>query len=158
MKRIWIALLAVLAIGFISPTGALAKAKPLPIEALQKVYAGKTWFWAEGSAYFAPNGKFYAHSGKGPTANYMEGGWGAYKNGKICFSGTWRSAAGSGFDSSCFLHQGEGKTITQRRNPVGDWYVFKHAKPKKGEEYSKLVKGDWASPQVRKTKRAIGKA
>lgn len=157
MKKIWIVMLGVLALSFAGPTDAFAKAKPLSIGELQTLYAGKTWFWGDGQAYFAPNGKFYAHSGKGSSASYVEGGWGAYKNGKICFSGTWRSAAGNGFNSSCFFHQGDGKTISQK-NPIGDWYVFKHAKPKKGEEYSKLVKGDWATPQVRKAKRTIGRA
>jgi hypothetical protein len=39
-------------------------------------------------------------------------------------------------------------TIYQRREPSGEWYVFKHAKPAAGDEFSKLVREDLVSAEL----------
>ncbi len=142
-----IAALAILSVPAFAKSAATSQVpgRALSQRSLYNLYAGKSWFWKDGVAYFGRNGRFYAWSGSGRKATYVNGGWGAYKNGKICFSGTWRSADGDGFNSTCFLHKKAGGNILQMKQPVGSWYTFKHARTKKNDEYKKVVPGDYAS-------------
>jgi len=119
--------------------------KPLSQRALHSLYAGKTWFWKDGGGYFRRDGRFIAMSGKGRRLSRVMGGWGAYRNGKLCFSGTWRSGSGDGFDSTCFLHKRVGRKIYQMRYPYGRWYVFRSAPTGKSDEYRKLARGNYAN-------------
>jgi len=118
---------------------------PLSQRDLRATYSGKSWFWKKGVAYFDKNGRFYAWAGSDSKPAYVKGTWGAYKNGKICFSGNWRSTDGDGFEVTCFWHKYGNGEILQRREPDGKWYTFKNARRKKDGEYYKLVSGNHVS-------------
>ena len=124
---------------------AAPKGKPLSMHEVRKLYAGKTWFWRDGGGYFARSGRFHGKSGYGNSSSQMKGGWWAYAGGKLCFSGTWRTKGGPGFASSCFAHKRIGRTIYQKRLPEGRWYVFKHARIRKNDEYRKLARGKYVN-------------
>jgi hypothetical protein len=124
-------------------TGEAANERPLSQKELRALYANKSWFWKDGVAFFNPSGRFKAYTGSKSNPNTVTGGWGAYKNGKLCFSGKWKSGQWTSFDSTCFLHKVVNGNIYQRRLPEGDWYIFKHAKSRKTDEYRKMVRGNY---------------
>ncbi len=41
-------------------TGIPSDARPLTTEAVRAIYSGKTWMWANGAGYFAPDQHFVA--------------------------------------------------------------------------------------------------
>jgi hypothetical protein len=127
--------------------------KPLSQRAVYALYAGKTWFWNDGGGYFRRDGRFLAMSGKSRRLSRVAGGWGAYRNGKVCFSGTWKSSKGDGFDSTCFLHKRVGRKIYQKRYPYGRWYVFRSAPTRKSDEYRKLARGNYANWYLKRQRR-----
>ena len=124
-------------------TGDAANERALSRQELRALYANKSWFWKDGVAYFDRSGRFVARTGSKKDPNSVNGGWGAYKNGKICFSGDWKSGEWKSFDSTCFLHKEVNGHIYQKRLPEGDWYIFKHAKTRKNDEYRKIVAGKY---------------
>ncbi|TSJ60282.1 DUF995 domain-containing protein [Starkeya sp. 3C] len=153
------ALSALLAAG--APAGAQAGGLPQPVSMVQPhdlagLYAGKTWMWSDGAAYFAPNRRFIAWSGSGKDATYAEGEWRVTPLGRLCFSAIWRSRGPSGRNITCFGHRmAGGQVVYQQREPGGDWYVFKHMKPVNGDEYFKFKDGDQASAGVTKVKQEL---
>ncbi len=120
---------------------------PASIKVLQALYSGKTWQWQDGAAYFRPDGSFIAYAGNGEKSSFVKGGWGAYKDGRLCFWGTWNAASGNARKHTCFRHASNGDTVYQQK-PNGEWYVFKNAKAVMADEANKLVAGDLASSQV----------
>lgn len=127
----------------LASTGDAANERPLSQSELRAIYANKSWFWKDGVAYFAGSGRFEARTGSKKSPNTVKGGWAAYKNGKICFSGDWKTGEWKSFDSTCFLHKMVDGHIYQKRMPEGDWYIFKHAKTRKTDEYRKVVVGNY---------------
>jgi Protein of unknown function (DUF995) len=130
-----------------------AQERPLTKQETKSIYKSKSWFWKDGVAYFAPSGRFLAYSGSGSKQGEVRGGWAAYRGGKVCFSGTWRTPDGDGFDSTCFLHKNKQRQIHQKREPVGDWYVFQNAPGQKGDEARKIVAGDYVSRKLTSQKK-----
>lgn len=124
-------------------SGDAANERSLSQKELRTLYANKSWFWKDGVAFFNRSGKFVASTGSKQKPNTVKGGWSAYKNGKICFSGDWKTGEWASFDSTCFLHKVVNGNIYQRRLPDGDWYIFKHAKTRKTDEYRKIVAGNY---------------
>lgn len=120
---------------------------PATIKQLHTLYSGKTWQWQDGAAYFRPDGGFIAYSGQGTKAAFVKGGWGAYKDGRLCFWGTWKSAEGGSRKATCFRHAVKGAAVYQQK-PNGEWYVFKNANAAKADEANKLAAGDLASSPV----------
>lgn len=131
---------------------AMAQERVLSKPEVKAIYNSKSWFWKDGIAYFAPNGRFLAYSGSDSKKSQIRGGWAAYRKGKLCFSGTWRTPEGDGFDSTCFLHKDVARQIHQKRDPVGDWYVFRHVPRAKDDEANKIVDGDYVSRKLSNSK------
>lgn len=145
MLKRWIGLsllATVFAMVFVGSAQAAIGGKPLSQRELYRLYAGKTWLWKKGGGYFRRDGRFFAQTGYRKRSK-VAGGWGAYRRGKVCFSGRWRTGRWKSFDATCFLHRRVGNTIYQKRLPVGKWYVFKTVRGRKNEEFRKLASGNY---------------
>lgn len=138
--------------------GRSSGARPISAEDITGIYGGKTWVWQNGSGYFAKTGEFVAWSGSGEKATYAKGKWTVTDAGRMCMTAAWRTKAGSAENTTCFAHQASagGNTIYQMKEPSGDWYIFKHAKIRKKDEYAKLRKGDLASTRAAAISQSIG--
>lgn len=123
-----------------------AGAQPLSASELLLLYGNKTWKWGEGGGYFQADGRIFRARTVGENGvSTAEGKWKITDGGKLCFDAVWVSAAGSSPASTCFLHVAVGQELYQRKLPDGGWYIFRHAKPEPGDEFSKLVKQDLVS-------------
>jgi hypothetical protein len=120
------------------------------------MFRGKTWQWPDGAAYFAPEGSFIAWAGREAEASYAKGTWRTAPSGRLCFRATWASRSGEGSSESCFSHALKAGDLIQRREPGGEWYVFKHRQAVPEDEFEKLVDGDKAGADARKIMAAIG--
>lgn len=125
-----------------------APAAPIADTALAGIYSGKTWLWPDGAAYFAPDGGFVAFAGKNKTESFARGSWRIASNGRLCFKATWVSRGGAGAAESCFAHQVKSGDVLQRKEPSGQWYVFKHRESRPDDEFRKLVAGDQAGAEA----------
>jgi hypothetical protein len=129
--------------------------RPLTKAALRRMFRDRTWLWANGAAYFAPDGRFAAWAGRKAKASYAYGSWRIRPNGRLCFRANWVSRSGSGRAESCFGHGSTSGDILQRKLPNGKWYVFKHRRTRANDEVRKLVIGDRVSAQAKRIKATL---
>ena len=123
---------------------------------INSLYAGKSWIWSDGAAYFSPDRKFVAWSGSGKNMAYVQGTWWVSPTGWVCFQGLWHANGPSGRNSTCFSHRmGPEQVMYQRKEPGGDWYVFKHTQPMAGDEYAKFKNGDLATAGAARAKQEL---
>ena len=121
---------------------------PLAPSAVSRLYAGKTWKWKDGAAYFAADGRFKAWSRSGRELTEGLGTWTVREDGVMCFTATWatipaRPQQGSNPEvETCFSHQARGNAIAQMKWPDGPWYFFRRSPPRKTDELFKLRAGD----------------
>jgi Protein of unknown function (DUF995) len=121
---------------------------PLGASAVNALYAGKTWRWKQGAAFFSPDGRFKAWSREGGKLTEGRGAWDLRGDGVMCFTATWETVpdtAGHGPSrpvETCFDHEARGAAIAQMKLPDGRWYFFKHAPPQQTDEFFKLEAGD----------------
>jgi hypothetical protein len=118
---------------------------PMPAWELAQLYGGKSWIWAEGAGFMGPDRKFIAWSGSGDAATFATGRWLVTDGGRMCFKAVWHAKSGSGPNTTCFSHRKIGSTIVQKKEPDGQWYVFKSSEPAPEDEHSKLRNGDEVS-------------
>jgi hypothetical protein len=123
---------------------------------LIEMFRGKTWLWPDGAAYFSPDGRFLAWAGKEPAESVAEGTWRVTPKGRLCFRATWVSRTGKAPSESCFVHGLKSGDVLQRREPSGEWYVFKHRESTPEDEFQKLVAGNQVGSDVKKVRTAIG--
>jgi hypothetical protein len=129
--------------------------RPLTKAGLRRMFRDRTWLWANGAAYFAPDGRFAAWAGRKAKASYAYGSWRIRPNGRLCFRANWVSRSGSGRAESCFGHGSTSGDILQRKLPNGKWYVFKHRRTRANDEVRKLVIGDRVSAQAKRIKATL---
>nr|WP_244491152.1 DUF995 domain-containing protein [Paramesorhizobium deserti] len=126
-------------------------ATPLTSAELYRLYHNRSWIWKDGAGYFSVKGrKFTAVSGNGKAGSYGVGTWFITQPGKLCFRADWHTKSGTAPALTCFSHRKKGNVIFQKREPDGDWYVFKHARVKNGDEYAKLRSGNYVSSRLNK--------
>lgn len=128
-----------------APSAATIKqAKPLSNDDLYRLYSQRSWIWKDGAGYFAvPQHRFSAWSGNGKAASYGVGSWFIADAGRLCFRADWHARSGTAPALTCFSHLRKGNVIFQKREPKGDWYVFANAPVRKGDEVTKLRRGDY---------------
>jgi Protein of unknown function (DUF995) len=120
--------------------------KPLTAFELLQLYQGRSWLWGDGAGYFSPEQRrFTAATGKGSTASSGEGRWFITDSGKLCFKATWVTNDGSTPVRTCFSHRKKGTDVYQKREPDGEWYVFKHSPVREADEYAKFRLGDYVT-------------
>ncbi|HEV2516784.1 MAG TPA: DUF995 domain-containing protein [Devosia sp.] len=128
-----------------------ADALPLSAPELLQLYGNKTWKWGEGGGYFQTDGRVFRARTVGENGvTTAEGKWKITDQGRLCFEAIWVNATKSSPASTCFLHVAVGEQIYQKKLPKGGWYIFRHAKPEPGDQFSKLIRGDLVSPALQK--------
>lgn len=125
---------------------------------LAAIFGGKTWLWTDGAAYFAPGGRFVAWAGKDTAASFAKGTWSITPKGRVCFRANWVSRSGDSASRSCFGHAMRAGDLLQRREPNGEWYVFRHREADLQDEFHKLVDGDQAGADAKKIMAAVGRS
>jgi uncharacterized protein DUF995 len=120
------------------------------------LYRDKSWQWKNGAGYMTDAGRrFSAWVDDENGKSWAEGRWTISKTGRLCFNATWHSTDGASPAKTCFSHRIDDGTIYQKREPDGDWYVFRHAEPRDDDEASKLVGADLVSAQIGTVKAAL---
>jgi len=137
-------------------TGSLpASAAPMSAPDVYQIYAGRTWTWPDGAAYFSRDRKFVAWSGTGDSSGYAEGRWLLTDMGRLCWEADWHGAAWSKHETTCFSHRVADGAIYQRKDPNGAWYVFRHNPPAADDEFVKLGRGDLVTTIYNRIKEAF---
>jgi hypothetical protein len=133
-------------------------AQPLSAPELLLLYGNKTWKWGEGGGYFQADGRVFRARTVGETSiSTAEGKWKITDSGRLCIEAVWVTSAGSSPASTCFLHVAVGQQIYQKKLPGGGWYIFRHATPEPGDEFSKMVRGDLISAALQQAKQDSAK-
>ncbi|PDS80905.1 DUF995 domain-containing protein [Rhizobium sp. L43] len=154
---------AALALGLCLPVAALGaeaagKDAPTPLSAyeLYRIYGDKTWTWDTGGGRFFDEGRrFVAWTDNKGKQSFAEGRWVVDDLGQLCMRATWTNAEGAARASTCFGHRKIGNTIYQRRQPDGNWYVFRHASVRGDDEFRKLVPMDTVSAKAHDLKQIL---
>jgi hypothetical protein len=130
-----------------------AQARTMTAVELLTLYGDKSWQWPDGAGFMETRDRrFTAISGSGEQAGWAEGRWSVSDKGRLCFVADWHTKSGVSPGRTCFVHMVDEETIYQRREPSGEWYVFKHAKPAAGDEFRKLVREDLVSAKLERRK------
>ncbi|MDW6023474.1 DUF995 domain-containing protein [Mesorhizobium sp. BAC0120] len=123
-------------------------ARPMTSGELFMLYRDKSWRWPDGAGWMQADGRrFTAWAGSGAQASWAEGRW-IITDGRLCLKAQWHSSTGVAPDKTCFSHMKLRDTVYQKREPSGAWYVFRHAPPQDGDEFSKLVGQDLVSTDL----------
>ncbi|MBX4933095.1 DUF995 domain-containing protein [Rhizobium bangladeshense] len=154
---------AALALSLFLPLAAQAaeaakKKAPTPLSAyeLYRIYADRTWTWDTGGGRFFEDGRrFVAWVTDKGKQSFAEGKWVVDDLGQLCMRATWTNAEGAARASTCFGHRKIGNTIYQRRQPSGNWYVFRHSSVHQDDEFRKLVSTDTVSAKAYELKQVL---
>jgi hypothetical protein len=169
LHRIALALVAITAIaaGTFTATAAQAqrvtasdinKARPLTNSELHQIYNSRSWLWEAGAGHFSSKQRrFTAWSNEGGSPSYGIGQWFITGPGKLCFRATWHAANGTAPALTCFSHREKDGFIYQRREPSGEWYVFKSNPASRSDEWARLRHGDYVVPRLDRVKARIGR-
>jgi hypothetical protein len=129
--------------------GVPESARPMTAVELYVIYRDRSWQWPDGAGRMQDQGRiFKAWSGSGADAWWAQGRWILSDSGQLCLQAKWHSQSGAYKGRTCFSHRIEGQAIYQKKEPSGEWYVFRHAKPLEGDEFSKLVPEDLVSARL----------
>lgn len=126
-------------------------AVPLTTDELYGLYSNRSWLWSDGSGYFpAKQRRFIASTGEGSKGSYAVGRWFITDPGKLCFRAKWYAKSGAASALTCFSHRKKDGVVFQKREPDGDWYVFKHATTRAGDEYGKIRPGNYVDARFKR--------
>ena len=130
-------------------------ATPMSVAQLYPLYRDKSWLWKNGAAFFADTGRFKAWTEDGAAAAYAQGGWWLTEAGALCIKAAWNSAAGSNEQLLCFSHRVTNGVVLQKREPAGNWYVFKSSPSAADDEIQKFKDGDQIEAKFEAVKSAL---
>ncbi|WP_163272976.1 DUF995 domain-containing protein [Chelativorans alearense] len=132
-------------------------ARPLTSNEVYQIYANRSWIWKEGAGFFAVKKReFSAWSHEGGAPSYGVGRWFITSPGKLCFRAEWRAMDGSAPAVTCFSHREKDGVIYQKREPDGEWYVFRQMPARMSDEYAKLRRGDYVVTRMRRIEARLG--
>jgi len=132
-------------------------ARPLTTNEVYQLYGNHSWIWKAGAGFFGVKKReFAAWSREGGSPSYGVGRWFITSPGKLCFRATWHAADGSAPAVTCFSHREKDGVIYQKREPAGEWYVFRSAPARKSDEYAKLRRGDYVASQLGRIEARLG--
>ncbi|PDT49817.1 DUF995 domain-containing protein [Sinorhizobium fredii] len=134
-----------------------APATPLTAGEIHAIYGQKSWIWKEGAGYFSVRERrFTAWSKENGKPSYGVGRWFITEPGKLCFKADWHAKDGSAAATTCFSHAKRGNVIYQKREPDGEWYVFKHRRARADDEFARLRRGNYVSDRLGAIQTRIG--
>ena len=129
---------------------------PVTAHELRQIYGDKTWQWSAGGARFiGKDRRLIAFSEKPGKPTFAEGRWKIDNDGRLCLVAVWVTKEGGAPANTCFQHVRDHGTIYQRREPSGNWYIFKTFRPKPEDEHAKLTKEDTVSPNMDRLKKSL---
>ncbi|WP_163268962.1 DUF995 domain-containing protein [Chelativorans alearense] len=132
------------------------KARPLTSSELYELYNSRSWLWKAGAGHFAVKERqFTAYSNEGGSPSYGIGRWFITAPGKLCFRATWHAADGTAPAVTCFSHREVDGAIYQKREPDGEWSVFRNARPRRSDEWAKLRHGDYVAKRMSRIKASL---
>jgi len=121
-------------------------ARPMSAVELHMIYRNKSWQWPQGAGLFQDTDRrFTAVALAGDESSWAQGRWILSNRGLLCMQADWHDATGVYPDRTCFRHVIFDRTIYQRKEPDGDWYVFKNAARVDTDEFYRLVSDDLVS-------------
>jgi hypothetical protein len=130
-----------------------ANARVMTAGELHAIYNDQTWVWSDGAGRMQSDGRrFVAWARSGASATWADGRWIITSGGRLCFKARWHSSDGSHPAKTCFVHKQHRGVIYQRKEPSGDWLIFKHAVSAEGDEIRKLTSEDLVSQELEKIK------
>ncbi|MGN7753462.1 DUF995 domain-containing protein [Sinorhizobium sp. 22678] len=171
-RRFALGMLAVLALCQSPASAEVAvpeKARTMTGVELYMIFQDKTWKWESGAGRMDREGRaFRAWAQSATGESWAEGRWSVNDRGQLCLTAVWHSQGAAARDKTCFSHRTLDGTIYQKREPSGDWYVFRHAKTQAGDEFNRLVREDLVAAklaafeeriegQVKQTKISVGR-
>ncbi|WEX74975.1 DUF995 domain-containing protein [Sinorhizobium numidicum] len=126
---------------------------------IHSLYGQKSWIWKDGAGYFSVRERrFTAWSKENGSPSYGVGRWFITGPGKLCFKADWHAKSGSAPATTCFSHRKVRGVIYQKREPDGQWYVFRNAPAQESDEFAKLRRGNYVSARVGKIESRIQRA
>lgn len=131
--------------------------RPMMAFEIYNLYKNKSWQWDDGAGHMTDAGRQFSAWADGEKGeSWAEGRWVISETGLLCFNATWHSKQGSFPAKSCFSHRVGHGTIYQKREPDGEWYVFRHTEARENDEASKLISADLVSQKRDSIKTALG--
>lgn len=122
---------------------------------LYTLYRDKSWQWPDGAGRMdSADRRFTAWVDGEKGKSWAEGRWLITDAGMLCFKADWHSGEDVLPVRNCFAHRIDGGTIYQKREPDGQWYVFRHAEARDDDEANKLVSEDLVSGRLDELKPA----
>ncbi|WP_331372401.1 DUF995 domain-containing protein [Sinorhizobium chiapasense] len=119
------------------------KARVMTGAELYMIFRDKTWKWENGAGRMEDEGRVFRAWAQSETgATWAEGRWSVTDNGQLCLKAVWHGQSATARDKTCFTHRIPDGKIYQKREPAGDWYVFRHAKPTADDEFNRLIVED----------------
>jgi hypothetical protein len=126
----------------------LAGARAMTAFEIYELYKDKSWQWDNGAGHMTSAGRqFSAWVDDEKGKSWAEGRWVITETGWLCLNATWYSERGAFPAKTCFSHRIDNGVIYQKREPTGEWFVFRHSRPKDSDEAHKLVATDLVSQQ-----------
>ncbi|AIM03601.1 DUF995 domain-containing protein [Sinorhizobium meliloti] len=123
---------------------------------LYMIFQGKTWTWESGAGRMESEDRaFRAWAQSATGESWAEGRWSVNDRGQLCLMAVWHSQSAAAPDKTCFSHRTLDGTIYQKREPSGDWYVFKHAEAQTGDEFNRLVREDLVAAKLAAVKERL---
>jgi hypothetical protein len=135
-----------------------AMSKPLSSDEVYKLYANRSWIWKTGAGYFAVKKLGFTAWTADGGGSYGVGHWFISDPGKLCFQATWYAKTGKAPALTCFSHRKKGNVVFQKREPDGEWYAFKTVPAKASDEYRKMRRGDYVTPQYNHMRKKLASA
>ncbi|MCX5570376.1 DUF995 domain-containing protein [Kaistia sp. K-TC2] len=135
--------------------GLPAGATPLSAAELYALYHDKSWQWPDGAGRMdTADRRFTAWVDGEKGKSWAEGRWQITDAGNLCFTADWHVGQEVFPARTCFAHRVAGGTIYQKKEPEGQWVVFRHAPLRADDEATKLVSEDIVSGRLDEFKSA----
>ncbi|WP_051231260.1 DUF995 domain-containing protein [Kaistia adipata] len=116
---------------------------------LYALYQDKSWQWQSGAGRMdSTDRRFTAWVDGEKGKSWAEGRWLVTDGGRMCIKADWHSGQEVFPARTCFVHRIDGGTIYQKKEPDGQWYVFRHAQIRDDDEANKLVSADLVSGRL----------
>jgi hypothetical protein len=133
--------------------------RPMTAFEVYSLYKNKSWQWGNGAGHMTDAGRlFSAWVDSENGESWAEGRWVIAETGLLCLNATWHSRQGAFPAKTCFSHRVAEGTIYQKREPDGEWYVFRHTETREDDEARKLISADLVSQKRDSIKTALGAA
>lgn len=133
----------------VAEAGAPPGTVPMVASELFTLYRDKSWQWTDGAGRMDGTDRQFTAWVEGDKGKaWAEGRWLITDAGVMCLKANWHSDQGIFPARTCFSHRIGDGTIYQKREPDGQWYVFRHANSREDDEAKKLVSADLVSSRI----------